>query len=40
VLYLARKAFFDVLDNVPLKELVTNPQKLRQAFETKPAREG
>ena len=35
VLYLARKAFFDVLDAVPLKELVTNPQQLRQVFEAK-----
>lgn len=34
VLYLARKAFFDVLDAVPLKELVTNPQQIRQVFET------
>jgi Rrf2 family nitric oxide-sensitive transcriptional repressor len=33
VLYLARKAFFDVLDAVPLRELVANPAKLRQVFE-------
>jgi len=35
VLYLARKVFFGVLDAVPLKELVTNPQQLRQVFEAK-----